>query len=65
MRMKLFPGDLNPNSRRPHLTSNYICGMTIAPRVYGDIIDKLLAGLFCIDVTLFLVSLFGFKKIPI
>ena len=38
MCVKLSPRDLNPNPCPPHLTCTYICGVTIALRVCGDII---------------------------
>ena len=41
--MKLLPEDLNPDPHTlhptphtPHPTSTYTCGVTIAPRVCGD-----------------------------
>ena len=34
--MKLPPEDLNPDSYSLHPTSIYTCGMTTAPKVYGN-----------------------------
>ena len=34
MCVKLSPGDLNPSPCPTHLTSTYICGVTIAPTSY-------------------------------
>ena len=36
MYVKLPSGDLNPDSFLLHLTSTYICEVTITSRVYGD-----------------------------
>ena len=41
MYVKLPSRDLNFSPYPPHLTSTYICGVTIAPRVCGDNYDLL------------------------
>ena len=40
--VKLFFGELNIGLYPPHPTSTYTCEVTIIPRVYGDIITRLL-----------------------
>ena len=35
--MNFPPGDLNPGPYPPHPTSIYICKITTAPRICGDV----------------------------
>ena len=44
MCVKLLLGDLNPNPYPPHPTSTYTCGVTIATRVCGGVVEVVSVG---------------------